>query len=292
MGDLVRTGLGASPPGDSAWATQAARLVDAQATGLASRVRRLDSLPRAGDRWAERLADGLGRLALLCRALRRLDALEPALAAEVRAAAGWTLEREEVLAAGTRLRDDWAVVGQVGEDDERLRMQRTWLRGATSGRDALVLQFAAGAARFPEVLLPGTVVEAELAFWPGSAPLRAVIAQRHGDMRPLTKRPGAVQTIGDFLAHHAQTLARQPWIDRFPAALRDVVPTTRDAARFFVADTDGLALPVDGQPWKLHALAGGQPVDVYGEWDGYALRALGAVAEGRYHALVAGEPVA
>ena len=47
------------------WNTQAARLVDAQAPGLASRVRRLGLLPRSGSDWGERLADGLGRLALI-----------------------------------------------------------------------------------------------------------------------------------------------------------------------------------------------------------------------------------
>ena len=92
-----------------------------------------------------RFADELGRLALLVQATRRLDALDAPLAADVRAAVGWTLERDEVVAAGERISDEWAITGQVVEDDERFRVQRSWLRGRSSGRDALVLQFAAAA---------------------------------------------------------------------------------------------------------------------------------------------------
>jgi hypothetical protein len=54
-----------------------------------------------------------------------------------------------------------------------------------SGRDALVLQFAAGPARFPEALLPGMVVDAELVFWPSAHPLRALVHERRGEMKPM-----------------------------------------------------------------------------------------------------------
>ncbi len=286
--DLVRTGLAATPPGDPAWGAQAARLVDAQAPGLAARVRQLGSLPRTGDGWPERLAGGLGRLALLGQAVRRLCELEPALAAEIRTLVGWTMEREEVLAAGARVADEWAIVGQIVVDEERVRIQRTYLRGLRSGRDALVLQFAVGAARFPEALPPGAALEAELAFWPGSAPLRALVAERRSELTPIAARPAAAPTIAAFLDAHARALAAQPFLDRVPAALADVVPVAT-AGGFVVADGAGAALPLAGAPWTLVAIAGGRPVDVFGEWDGEALRALGAYAEGRHHALGGGE---
>jgi hypothetical protein len=294
--DLVRTGVAALPQGDAAWSTQAARLVDAQAPGLAARVRRLGALPRSGPDWGEGLADGLGRLALLAQAARRLDALDGPLAADVRAAVGWTLERDEVVAAGERVSDAWAITGQVVEDDDRFRVQRSWLRGTHSGRDALVLQFAAGPARFPEALLPGMVLDAELAFWPSAHPLRALVHERRGEMKPLAARPGTAGGIDALLDRHAEALARQPWIDRFPAALGGVVPALAgDAAadRFQVIDAARRAVPLArGGHWKLFAVSGGHPVDLFGEWDGRALLPLGALADGSYHALVSGEPVA
>jgi hypothetical protein len=284
MADLVRSGLASTPQGDEAWYTQAARLVDAQAPGLASRVRQLGGFPRTGEGWAERLAGGLGRLALLCQAVRRQDALDGGLAAEIRTAVGWTLDRAEVIAAGEHLRDRWAVVGQVVIDDERMRTQRAWLRGLGGGREALILQFAAGEAGFAETLVPGTVLDAELAFWPGSAPLRALVAERHGAASPLLERPAATG-VEEMLEAQARALARQPWIDRFPAALAGVVPARRGEAGFVVADARGRALPLRGSPWKLLAVSGGHPVDLFGEWDGHTLRPLGAIAEERFHPL-------
>ncbi len=227
LSDLVRTGLASVAPGDAAWNAQAARLVDAQAPGLASRVRRLGTLPRSGSEWGDRLAEGLGRLALLAQATRRLDALDGPLAADVRTAVGWTLERDEVVAAGERVSDEWAITGQIVEDDDRFRVQRSWLRGVRSGRDALVLQFAAGPARFPEALLPGMVLDAELAFWPSAHPLRALVHERRGEMKPLAARPAPAGGVDGLLDGYAQALGRQPWIERFPAVLGGVVPATR-----------------------------------------------------------------
>jgi len=62
-----------------------------------------------------------------------------------------------------------------------------------------------------------------------------------------------------------------------------------------VGAADGAALPLAGEePWTLVALAGGRPVGVAGEWDGDALHALCAHAQGRVWALGRGhqEPAA
>lgn len=296
LSDLVRTGVAAVPPGDGVWNAQAARLVDAQAPGLASRVRRLGILPRSGSDWGERLVDGLGRLALLAQATRRLDALDGPLAADVRAAVGWTLERDEVVAVGERVNDEWAITGQIVEEDDRFRVQRSWLRGMRTHRDALILQFAAGSARFPEALLPGMVLDAELAFWPSAHPLRALVYERRGEMKPFASPVSATGGVDALLDGHAHALARQPWIERFPAALGGVVPVLAgDAAaeRFSIVDANGRALALAGAGhWKLFAVSGGHPVDLFGEWNGRELHPLGAMAEGAYHSLVSAEPAA
>ena len=175
-------------------------------------------------------------------------------------------------------------------------MQRSWLRGVHSGRDALVLQFAAGPARFPEALLPGTVLDAELAFWPSAHPLRALVHERRGEMKPLALRPGPAGGVDGLLDGYAQALGRQPWLERFPAVLAGVVPALAgDAAaeRFQVIDAEGRSLVLAGSGhWKLFAASGGHPIDLFGEWDGRALLPLGALVDGGYHALVSGEPAA
>ncbi len=69
LNDLMRAGLGrleAQPA--SFWRDQAARLVDAQAPGLASRVRAMAGVVGAAGPWPQRLLDMLGQTALLTQA--------------------------------------------------------------------------------------------------------------------------------------------------------------------------------------------------------------------------------
>ncbi len=169
--DQVRQGLaGASRAGYGHWDTMAARLVDAQAPGAAGAVRRLAAA--AGT--PERLLAELGLLWLLVRAYRRRDQLPPDLAATVRSRIGFTVSTEEVLAS-PRVHDEWAVIGVRDEYDERLSVRRVWLRGAASGRFALVLSFAAAGASLPADLILGT-----------SARGRPLLLSR----RPAVARPG------------------------------------------------------------------------------------------------------
>jgi hypothetical protein len=92
LDDLLRAGLAQAGTEPAAfWEGQAARLTDAQAPGLAGRVRRLAALPNASPDWPARLLADLGRLGLLGHAFRHLDTLDEALREDVRAGIGWTL---------------------------------------------------------------------------------------------------------------------------------------------------------------------------------------------------------
>ena len=94
----------------------AARLVDAQAPGLASSVRRLAAVAGSPDR----LLTELSLLRLLTAGYRRLDELPADLAATVRTRVGLPVATDDVL-AGPRVRDVWTVIGVRDEvTDDRL----------------------------------------------------------------------------------------------------------------------------------------------------------------------------
>lgn len=288
--DLVRNGLAEleQQPG-SFWEGQAARLVDAQAPGLAGRVRRMAGIPRSGRDWPERMLAELGRLALLTHAFRRLDQLDPALQDDVRQQIGWTLSQDEVALRGEHVTDEWLVLGQwVEDEDPRIRTQRSWLLGMHTGRSALMLQFSPRPMLppFAEVLIPGTCQEAELAFWPGAYPLRARFVARHGTPAPFVSPLPGAETLEAALGGVARALACQPWLDHFPFALRGVMPSRDEEGRWHVRDHTGAALPLSGgEHWPLLAHSGGAPCDLAGEWDGEAVRPLGAWCEGAFVAL-------
>jgi hypothetical protein len=176
--DLVRQGLATARSQPSAfWAQMAARLVDAQAPGLARRVRALELAAVSGGDWQSRLLAGLARLQLLIDAYRNLAALPEALASEVRSQIGWTQDRD-ALRERAGVRDTWHVLGVRVYEDESLSSQRIWLRGEQSGRFALLLEFAAGEQPFASDLQIDQRVDAELVYYDAVPPLRAAERQR------------------------------------------------------------------------------------------------------------------
>lgn len=276
--DLVRQGLApAQSRPFSYWDDMAARMVDAQAPGAGSQVRRMAGIVRSGNGWPGRLLAAAGRLHLVCEAWGRLDTLPAGTQADVRTALGWSWTAEEVLALGPPVRDRWQVVARAVVEEEYYRTQRTWLVGG--GRTAVVIDSAAAGAPLPSELVVGTEIDAGLAFFPGSWPQRAIVAGLHGPPDPMETWPGAA-TVDEALAGHATALAANPWLDRLPMVLAGMTPAgdlrVRDAAGASVR------LRIDEPAWWLvAAVSGGRPMGLAGEWQDGRLRPLSVWADGR-----------
>ncbi len=177
--DLVRQGLASAQARPySFWESVAARMVDAQAPGLARAVSDLAGIPASGEGWPDRLLERLGRLLLLVEGYSRISDLPEPTQADLRSLVGWTQDQKE-LAGRPGVRDRWHVLGRRVEIEDRLKVQRNWLWGQTTGRAALVLSFAAGNQPLDVSLVPGTGIDAELVFFPSSWPLRALVKERH-----------------------------------------------------------------------------------------------------------------
>jgi hypothetical protein len=275
--DLVRAGLAeAAARPWSSFEQMSARLVDAQAPGLARAVRELGTLPHGARDWPERMLIRIGQLALLLTAWRTRATLEADLEAEVRIQIGLPAARANVL-AGPAVLDRWQVLGRRVFDGERMRVRRTWLWGTATRRWALILDFSMGGEPWAPDFEPGTVGAGELCFYPGRIPLRAL-------PRALPTPAGAVLTIAaNPIAHELETFARDlgrnPWLDRRPLALGSVVPARRPDGTWWVSDAAGEVLRLAGpHGWRVQALSGGRPIDLCGEWDGFALWPLSATA--------------
>lgn len=255
------------------WDDAARRLVDAQAGALAGLVRGLAAVPRQPG-WPDRLLEEYAMLRLLVQAHRRRDGLPAALRDTVRARVGFTVPQDDVLGEGERLRDRWSVTGSRDTAQEQLTTRRVWLRGRRTGRPALVLSFAAPGASLDSSLAVGTEVDAELAFYPGAQPLRALVAGRYGEAGA-----GAPEgtTVQGFLDEHAAALARDPWLEPWPATLTGARLARAGGGGLHVADEAGDAVPLlMGEPWRLLAVSGGGPFTLSGEWTSQGLRPLAA----------------
>jgi hypothetical protein len=277
--DLVRQGLStAATRPASSWETMAARLVDAQAPGAARLVRQLGTIPVTGDGWPERLLDRMARLHLLLEGYGRIESLPPDLAADVRTGIGWTTAQEGLLELDG-VRDQWAVVGRRVTEEDRLRVQRTWLWGRETRRGALLLHFApAGPVRnetkpIDPTFVPGTAFDGTVVFFPSAAPLRAIVKERTGAV----DWPSDIgyADVSEAIAATAAADARMPWIETHPVLLREAIPTTLTPAH--VRDSAGSWIPLASRfrdRWRLLAVSGGAAVPMFGEWDGESLMPL------------------
>jgi hypothetical protein len=272
--DQVRQGLAASQrAGYLHWDDIAARMVDAQAPGLAERLRALAAVPHSGPGWDGRLLEEYALLWLLAAAWRDQGRLPQPLRDTVRSRVGFAVRQADVLASAVPVRDRWHVLARRDLESDRIRTRRAWLRGRRTGRAALVLSFAAAGQPLDESLAVGTEIDADLAFYPGAVALRALVAVRRdaepGDTEPGDTGPAgppAGTTAAGLLAGYAAALAEDPWLDTWPAVL-DATPAR--VPRPGLRDADGGALPLHpgaGDCWPLFALSGGRPLTVAGEW--------------------------
>lgn len=258
------------------WLDQVARLTNAQLSGAARMVEECQATAHSGDGWASRLLGELSRLHLLCRSWAGADRLDPDRAAELRAMLGVPSPQESVLAqdgvSGT-----WQVLARVYEEREKLRTYRHWLFCHETGQVTQVFSFAAGAQPLDTSLPPGLVFEAEPVFYPGIAPLRALIKRRtssSAQAQILTARHDAA--LQPSVRRATAMWANQPWLRQVPllftATPRADLGGFVDEAGSFLAWT-----PSFPNAWLLLALGGGRPLHLFGELQSTGFTPLWAV---------------
>lgn len=279
--DRMRAGL--SDPALASYATWdavAARLVDAQAGGLANRVRRIGAAVGTRSDWHDHVLAEIGVLHLLASAGQRLGELPPDLADGVAAAVGWQVRQADVV-ANTPQTDTWFVAGRSDALEDRIVVRRLWLRGVHHGW-AMLLSFAAFGQSLADWPRVGTCLQGDLHRYPGAVKLRALLGEvvevQPGEQPPLAtgvadagaghQPPLAAGTVDDACAEIGFALATEPWLERHPFAVRAAV--SRDRERWVLTDGDG-SLPLlatigaDELAVLLAATARG-PVTIVGEW--------------------------
>ena len=229
-----------------------ARMIDAQAPGAARLVRNLAD--HAGD--PDRLLAEIGLLRLLTSGCARLDALPDELAATLRLRVGLPVSAEEVLAgpAGPR---PLAGIGVPRQDRGRpdraagvaaRRVDRAGRAGALVAGPGQV---------FVTDLVVGTALDADLCFYPER--VRVQIAKRHAPAAPMSSVEGALP-VPAAMREYAAALAADPWLERWPMLVADVMPAGPAPAS---CSADGAARPPGrsssraGAGWCLSPADGG-----------------------------------
>ncbi|WP_162525224.1 SWIM zinc finger family protein [Rariglobus hedericola] len=280
LADLARRGLADSGlNAHAAWDDIIRRMVDAQATGLARRLRYAAETARGGAGWEAGLAEHLGRLHLLLVAYAKREACDEDLRIELEQQVGWTLPQEQVL-AGTPVQDTWFVAARTVREEDRLVVSNTWLRGSTSGRWAQLVRTSPLVQPAVDTWPPGRSLTGELCFYPGVEPLRA-LWRSDPQANPAQKESPGEESIEGLLVRYASGLALNPWRTRVPVLISARLGVLRGGGAALL-DACGDALPLSADEDTrdlLLAITGGHAASMSVLWDGEALDPL-AVADG------------
>jgi hypothetical protein len=253
----------------------AARLVDAKAGALAGRIDEMPSrlLVLPGEERIDAAIIELGKLVLLTRAWRRAPEA-PDIRREVVSAE----TRDDVLADPNALKISslWEVAGQrVQTRRDGLISQATWLLNLKEApqRFAVLLDFfPASAGRRGAAFEPGERFAAELAYYPGAAPLRAVIASREPSSEIRDAWPAPPM---EAFADYAESLLAAPWRIEAPLLLPEGRICRHASGRAWWRSKDGQwAAPLRDPPPPL--AFGAELENTIGLWDGMRLSPLAA----------------
>lgn len=267
MADLVRQGLAATATaGYKFWEEPAKRLIDAQAAGVARRLKDLGAVHHGRPDFEERATVALGRLHLTSAAYRRRNELSADWQAELAGQIGWTVEQDE-LRAQAGVSERWLVAGQTITEEERIIARATYLFGE-SGRVAKILEFTAAGQPVVSTLAPGRWCEAELVFFPGVQALRALLKSPPRDAAAGSLRP--MEHCAEVAAAQAARFAANPLAEALPALVR--LTPVRANESWWLRDAVGEGLPVNAafaRGWELAACSGGEALEIAGLWDGF-----------------------
>ncbi len=278
LDDQIRGGLAAflNDP-NSRCRTIAARLVDAKAQALASRLDELPSrlMQTPSDTRLNMLIQELGRVVLICRAWKANPG-----DAELTRLVGNSENRDSVLESeeAMRVSSTWEVVGeQVTTRRDGLVSQATWLMNLGEGiRFALLLDFfPASLGKRNSAFAVGEQLEAQFAFYPARQPLRAVIAERKSSDEDKDKGvnekawPVAREQPLDT---YRDTLRLAPWTSEVPVLLPSGRIAQAGSGYWWEPQDRSFALPIAGTPAKhVASIATHQTVAL---WDGMNLTLL------------------
>lgn len=273
--DLVRGGIAQVPqqmPGIALG--MAARMVDAQAPGLALQLRRMADIAYFEEGWQLhflRAVSGLYMATLLHGQQLWANAEQQADSHQY---IGYPLAKETVLQQPATS-DKWLVLARKTQTEDNLTTEVAWLYGLGQQKFAQHLQFLAR-NQAPEVMLTaGMVLQADLVYYPGSFPLRALFRSGTQQVQQTPVFPqhpgmaGVKKSAADVLAVH-------PFVENIPFILTGV-QLQRAKAQWLLADAQQQGLPLlnpEKDIYHLLAATGGHAFDAFVLYSHGALQVL------------------
>jgi len=269
--DIVRNGILSMPgKGFAFFENMAKRMVDAQAPGLANMVRNLGEINFYAEEWQSRFMDQLLSIYLVMEGFKNSDNIDERLLQDIRSWIGFTQNQEE-LKEKTGITDVWLVLAKQITEIDSITTERNWLYGTQSDQYALVLQFIVRGQGAQLTFTPGMFLQAELVFYPGVSPIRAIVKKQISS--------GAVNKFATFnnwqqvVETESLFSSKMPVRNDRPFIIKQLTPVQFND-KWWLQDKDQKMMAIKHEHkmiWKLLAMSGGNALDmvVIGKEDSY-----------------------
>jgi len=252
--DIIRIGILELPnKPQSELEKVAARMVDAKANGLAAWARSLANIKFGNEnQWQSEALGLISKLFLLIKTFQNYDNLSPIWQTTIKNLVGWPQSPKELIANpdAETIKDKWLVVGQTNETDGEITTQRNWLVACHSNRKALLLYFATKFSQFEQTILPGTIIHADLCFFPSALPYRAAIKIQRGVEDKLDMPIDAFQTWKEAFAYKTEQLKLNPWASEQIIIINDA-RIAKYCDQWVMYDREKNFIPVAGQALSI-----------------------------------------
>ena len=284
LSDIIRQGMATTEKQSySFWQDISARMVDTKLGGLGPRIRSLQLLPTTYTNWPERMLEELADLYLIVSGFKQLENLPVSLQDQLLRIAGVNAKKSDVLIQEGIL-DEWGVIGEFeGINIDNAGFRRTWLRGKTTRKIGLILEYNYQNQGYQTHWKVGHIYEGELVYYPATYPLRALIKEPQSTGARISNLKG-YSTAELFRTDYAEALALHPWLPEFPCCIEQVIPV-KEQEELILVDQEKKIIPVhvkEANVWKVLAVSGGHPITVFGEWTGDVFVLLSMVGDGRF----------
>lgn len=261
--DLLRNGLINVPErAYSLFDGIARRMVDAQANGLANRLKSIQDINFYDDNWKHQLTDQLSKLYLLTEAYKHLDMQSEEWQHEIRTQIGYPQSKEEVL-AGEVVSDQWIVLHKRSRKINELNTDTYWLYGRESKRTAVYLSFTTPGS-LPELnLVPGSVYEGKIYYYKGIGASRALFSECELSNEAFT--PLFCKDLKEATSKYREALLLNPFTENLPLLVTDIRLATKGSL-IYIQDINNELIPVhleDSTRIDLLAVTGGKPFSAF-----------------------------
>lgn len=217
------------------------RMIDAQATGLANQLRKINSISFYEEGWQFKLSKQLSLIHFICDAYKNKLSFDDIWQKELNTQIGWTITKDEVLNQLSYI-DNWVILSKTEEDDGNLTLEKIYLFGKQNKQFALLLNFYAGNQLPENIYSVGSSIHAEICYYPGANSIRAIIKNQTQISNEFNEIIG-ILSVDNLLEQISNQIAANPFSKVIPFVLSNFKIVT-DEKNWYLKDADQFIYPL------------------------------------------------